>query len=138
MDVTLILCDAAQEASGKLHVLGGGWTHAVVMPGSPLNLALGLVIGVPWDRTNERHAVRALLLTADGEPVSVNDRPVALGQSVELGRPAGLKPGTTLNAVLTMQFTGLLLEPGGYVWEVQINDKEGARAPFWIVQAPGV
>lgn len=137
MEVTLVLCDAAQESGGKLHILGGGWTHAMVFPGSPLNVALGLVIGVPWDRTNEQHAVHALLLTDDGEPVSVNDLPVGAGGPLELGRPAGLKRGTTLNAVLTMQFNGLMLEPGGYVWEVLVNDEEKARAPFWIVRAPG-
>jgi hypothetical protein len=137
MEVTLILCDAAQESGGKLHVLGGGWTHAATPRGTPFNLALGLVIQVPWDRTNEKHTIRALLLTDDGERVSIGETPVENGGEFELGRPAGLKVGTTLNAVMAMQFNGLVLGPGGYVWEVQVNGEEKARAPFWMVEPPG-
>ena len=137
MEVTLILCDAAQESGGKLHLIGGGWTHAAVPPEAPLNLALGLIIAVPWDRTNEQHAVRALLVTDDGEPVSIGDDAVENGGNLELGRPPGLKRGTTLNAVLAMQFYGLVLDPGGYVWEVRVNEEPKARAPFWVARKPG-
>lgn len=135
MDVTLVLCDAAQEAGGKLFVMGGGWTHAAAAD-RPLNLALGLVVAVPWDRTNERHTIHAALLTDDAEPVSVGDITVESRVEIELGRPPGLKRGTTLNAVIAMQFNGLVLPEGGYVWEVRIGPDEKARAPFWIVAPP--
>ncbi|MGA2469565.1 MAG: hypothetical protein ABSG64_02610 [Solirubrobacteraceae bacterium] len=136
MDVTLVLCDAVQESGGKLSMLGGGWTHALTAD-VPFNLGLGLIIAVPWDRTNEQHTVRAVLLTEDGDPVSVNGTAIENGGGFELGRPPGLKRGTTLNAVLAMQFNGLQLPAGGYVWEVLINDEQRARAPFWVVARPG-
>lgn len=135
MDVTLVLADAAQEAGGKLFVLGGGWTHAASAD-RPMSMALGLIIGVPWDRTNEQHAIRAALVTDDGEAVSVGGTTVEMATALEIGRPPGLKRGTTLNAVMTMQFNGIVLTAGGYVWEVGVNGDPEARAPFWIVPAP--
>lgn len=136
MEVTLILCDAAQESGGKLYVLGGGWTHVALPRGTPFNLALGLVLQVPWDRTNEKHIIRALLLTDDGEQVSIGDAAVESAAEFELGRPPGLKRGSNLNAVMAMQINGLVLDPGGYVWEIRVNEDEKARAPFWMVEQP--
>lgn len=49
----LILCDAAQTdaATGKIHMLGAGWT----ITGSPTAPhAVALMIQVPWDRTNQK------------------------------------------------------------------------------------
>ncbi len=135
MDVTLILADAAMEAGGKLFVLGGGWTHAATA-GRPFNVALGLIVAVPWDRTNERHSVRATLVTDDGDVVNIEGQEVEVTTEIELGRPPGLKRGTTLNAVMTFQFNGLVLIEGGYVWEVFVHGDPKARAPFWIVQPP--
>lgn len=136
MDVTLILADSVQESGGKLFVLGGGWTHAMAAD-TPFNLGLGLVIAVPWDRTNEKHPFRVVLVTDDGEPVQSQGQPVENVAEFELGRPPGLKRGTTLNAVMAMQFNGLVLSEGGYVWEVYVDDEQAARAPFWMVARPG-
>lgn len=136
MEVTLVLADAVQETGGKLSVLGGGWTHAMAAD-APLNLGIGLIVGVPWDRTNEKHPFRVFLVDEDGEQVSAQDQPIESGGEFELGRPPGLKRGTTLNAVIALQFNGLVLPAGGYVWEVQIDNDPAARAPFWIVPRPG-
>jgi hypothetical protein len=115
-----------------LVTLGGGWTHAGVAD-RPFSMALGVVVGVPWDRTNELHVLRATLVTDDGEPVQMGDVPVEAGTEMELGRPPGLKRGTQLNAVLAFQFNGVVLPAGGYVWELWIGDESYARAPFWVV-----
>lgn len=131
MRVTMILCDAAEQVNGKLYVLGGGWTH-LIAPNVPVNMALGVVVAVPWNETNRRHALTVALLDADGQQVSVNDHEVQTNGAVEVGRPVGVKPGSDMNAVLSFAFNGLVLPPGGYVWQLRVGDHE-ERTPFWVV-----
>jgi len=117
MRLTVVLCDSARVAEGKLYVLGGGWTHVVAQ--SPLELALAVVIAVPWGDANRRHPLTVALKDEDG-------------QSIEVGRPPGIKPGIDLNAVMVFRFGGLLLAPGGYVWELTVGDTT-EKAPFWVI-----
>jgi len=131
MDVTMLLCDAAQEVGGKLYILGGGWSYFLT-PGLPVNGALAIKVSVPWDRANYRHKVRALFVTEDGEPIDVGAGPVMAEGEFEVGRPPGVKPGTPLDAAFVLPFNGLVLEPGGYVWELYINDQLEARAPIRV------
>jgi hypothetical protein len=128
----MLLCDAAETVGGKLYVLGGGWTH-LLTPGQPVNMALAVVVAVPWTETNKRHPLEVRLLTDDGETVSVNDVPVQAGGQIEVGRPIGIKPGSDLNAVLAFGFNGVVLEPGGYVWQLSISGVPEARTPFWVL-----
>jgi hypothetical protein len=135
MRVTMILCDAAEEVGGKLYILGGGFTHVLAQAGGPatLNMALGVVVAVPWTETNTPHPIEVSLVSEDGDLISIDDREVKTGGKLELGRPVGVKPGSDLNAVLAFRFNGLVLEPGGYVWQLDIGSTTEARTPFWVV-----
>ncbi len=66
MKVTLLLCDAAQVAEGKLYCMGAGWTQTG--PG-PTTMALGIIVYVPWDRTNAALQLVLELREADGTVV---------------------------------------------------------------------
>src|SRR5438093_10453545 len=120
MNATMLLCDAAQAMGGKLYILGAGWSQ-VFVPEVPTNMALAVKLGVPWDEANDRHRVAVMLLTADGEQVSLPN-PLVEGEEVELksevqietGRPAGLAPGTEIDAALVFDFPGLPLPIGSY------------------------
>ncbi len=136
MDVTTILCDAVQVADGKLYVLGGGWTHTFT-PNMPMQLGLGVVIAVPWNRTNERHVVEAVLVTADGQQVEIDGNPVIAGGELEVGRPPGIRAGSQLNTALPFSFNGLVLDIGDYVWELRINGNTETRTPFRVDNMPG-
>ena len=46
--------------------------------------------------------MRAELLTSDGEQVDMEEEPVAVTGEFELGRPPGVKPGSSLNAPFAM------------------------------------
>lgn len=128
----MVLCDAADQVGGKLYIMGGGWTH-LLSPNVPIPMALGVVVAVPWDRTNQRHELTVRLLDEDGEQVeAVPGQPVVTGGQMEVGRPPGVKPGSAINAVMAFKFNGLALPAGGYVWEMRIADVE-ARTPFWVV-----
>jgi hypothetical protein len=127
--VTMLLCDAAQVADGKLFVLGGGLT--VVGP-RPQPVAIALLLAVPWDRANIAHQWSLELLDEDGRPVPNADDPVAVWGRFEAGRPAGLQPGSPLGVPLAINFTTLPVTTGRtYLWQLQI---EGRTRPDWRVR----
>jgi hypothetical protein len=127
----MLLCDAVQSVGGKLYILGGGWTHLHIQ--SPPNVGLAIKIEVPWNRANERHTLVVALKTEDGDAVEMGGTEVAAQGEIEVGRPAGLKPGTPLDSPLALNFAGLVFEPGGYVWELLINGEPVGRTPFRVV-----
>ncbi len=129
----MLLCDAADAAEGKLYILGGGWSH-VYAPNAPVNMALAIMIAVPWNQANEKHDVNAALVSEDGDAVEVEGNQVIAGGALEVGRPPGLRAGTQLNTPLVLNFSGLVLKPGGYVWELRIGGKVMARTPFQVVE----
>ena len=49
-----------------------------------------------------------------------------------VGRPPGVKPGTTLNTPLAINFNALALDAGGYEWRLEVDDALVARKPFRV------
>jgi hypothetical protein len=132
MDVTMLLCDAADEAGGKLYVLGGGWS-VLQRPNVPTPMALAIMISVPWDQSNTPHSIVVRLLTEDGGDVDLGGGPIRVDGQIEVGRPPGLKPGTPLDAPVVLKFGALVLGEGGYVWSLEIDDEPVARTPFRVL-----
>ena len=130
---TMLLCDAAQSVAGKLYVLGGGWSQiSPPVPGGGLNMALAIKLDIPWDRANQQFRMRAALVTDDGDAVELGAGPVAAEGELEVGRPPGLRPGTPLDSTLALNFAGLALTPGGYVWQLEVDGHVLARTPFRV------
>ncbi|MEK6275521.1 MAG: hypothetical protein AABM30_09305 [Actinomycetota bacterium] len=135
--VTMMLADAAQAAENKLYVLGGGWD--VIGP-APSPFAIAMLIQVPWDLTNRRHQWQLVLVDADGNPVILptpmgGEEPVAIEGEFEVGRPAGVAPGSWLAIPVAIMFAPLPLEPGGrYEWRLTVSDEsdENWRLPFAV------
>jgi hypothetical protein len=135
---TLLLCDHAQEVGGKLYVLGGGWS---IYRGSPVTMGLAVKISVPWDEANIPHSFTARLVTEDGrDPVlpkaegGAEAMPVNVEGRFETGRPAGLPPGSDLDAPFAVNMTGLPLAPGRYEWQVLIDGEPVDRVAFSVVE----
>jgi hypothetical protein len=130
MKVTMLLADYANLAEGKLTIVGGGWSMIGPQP-SPFGIAI--LVHVPWDQANQRHVMRLELLDADGGPVDAHDaadadaeaEPVILmdDMSFEVGRPAGIKPGTPLDLPIAFNVGPLPLAPGRYEWRLSINGR---------------
>jgi hypothetical protein len=135
MDVTLLICDSAEAVNGKLYILGGGW-NMLYAPGTPVRIALAILIAVPWDETNQRREMRIELVTSDGVQVLLNGQEVAANAEFDIGRPPGVKPGSTLNAPFAINFDGLMLDEGGYEFVVRIGDAIAARRPFQVLSPP--
>ncbi|MGH3022315.1 MAG: DUF6941 family protein [Gaiellaceae bacterium] len=136
MKVTMLLADYAKVSDGKLDVLGGGWSVTGPKVGAA---AIALLIQVPWDQANTKHTLRIELLDADGQLLTGEnpegqEGPTGLIEGgFEVGRPAGLKPGTPIDAPLAIPIPPLNIPPGGrYEWRLHIDDetREEWRLPF--------
>jgi hypothetical protein len=115
----MLLCDAAQvDPSGKVHMLGAGWS-ITSSPTTPA--AVAVLIKVPWDRANQKHPFSLTLEDADGQ--SAPTAPSANGV-IEVGRPPGLDPGTPIDAAFQVTVPSLPLPPGRYTWRLKIADQE--------------
>ena len=96
-----MIADFARVANGKLDVIGGGWS--MMNAQGPFGFFVAALFQIPWDQTNAKHKFRLELLDADGQGV-----PIPTGESVraegefEAGRPAGLRPGTPVDAPLVV------------------------------------
>lgn len=135
MDVTLLLSDFAEAVNGKLYVMGGGW-NVLFAPGQPVAMSVAAVVAVPWDQTNRTHSLTLDLLSEDGEPVEVDEQAVSVEGEFELGRPPGIKPGSSLNMPVVWTFQGLALDEGGYEWKLTIDGNPVASRPFSVTAPP--
>jgi hypothetical protein len=135
----VLLCDHAQEVGGKLYVLGGGWS---IYRGSPVTMALAVKIAVPWEGANTPHSFTARLVTEDGaDPVL----PLPDGTSApsviqfegrfEAGRPAGVPPGSDLDAPFAVNIAGLPLVAGRYEWRLAIDNEPIDQVAFTVMAA---
>jgi len=119
MKVTMLLADAAQAVSGKLYILGGGWS-IIGMPPAPT--AIALKIDVPWGEANRPHDLILSLLDSDNQPVLIENNPIEVRGQFETGRPAGLIAGTDLDVVLAINIGPLPLPAGQrFVWRCSID-----------------
>ena len=94
----------------------------------PMPAALAIKIDIPWDEANRLHQLVIELLDADGRAVEAGGKPVEVRGQFEAGRPAGIPPGTPLDAVLAVNIPPIPLAPGRYVWRLSIN---GASQDEW-------
>ena len=133
----MLLADYAVVSDGKLTIVGGGWS---LTGPEPVPFGIAILIRVPWDQANHRHVMRLELLDADGVPVEVETddglQPLVFFDDVpfEVGRPAGLKPGTPLDFPVAVNSGPVPLAPGIYEWRLTIDDTtdDDWRLPFSV------
>ena len=125
MKVTMMLADAAQAVGNKLFILGGGWSITVT-PTQPT--AIAIKIAVPWGEANRKHRLRLALLDDDGQAVRVptpkGEQPLEIGGGFEVGRPPGLRPGTSIDVAMVVAVGSMPLPADKYfVWKLTIDDQ---------------
>jgi hypothetical protein len=130
---TVLLCDWAEEINGKLYIMGGGWTVLTVSE-PQATMALAVKLFVPWNRANERIRISAFLLTEDDTPVVQGEAetPVRIDGEFEVGRPAGIPPGTDIDAAFALRFQGLELSHGAYKWVLIAGTETIATYSFLV------
>lgn len=131
IEATALLCDAAESVGGKLYILGAGWSQ--IPAHDPTNMALAVKLSIPSDRPSTPVDVRAFLLTeGDNDFVYQNGMAVALGGEIELGRPFDIDPRTPLDLPFVLNFPGLVLSPGYYVWQLEVDREVKSRIPMRV------
>jgi hypothetical protein len=132
IEATILLCDAAQQVGGKLYMLGAGWSSVLRVPGGRTNIALAVMLSVPWDMANRPFDIEARLITDEGTLASSEGEPVRQRGTVEVARGFGLPQGSPLPSSFVMDFGSLDLSPGGYVFEFRVEDTVKAQATFLV------
>lgn len=125
MKLTVLLADSAQAVGGKLYILGGGWSITTA-PTPPS--AIAIKIDVPWEEANRRHRLKCVLFDEDARPVTVatptGDKPLEISADFEVGRPAGLKLGSSIDLALAFNIGSLPLQAGRvYLWRFFIDER---------------
>jgi hypothetical protein len=137
IQAVIILADAAtvDQTAGKVHMLGAGWSLTST-PTPPF--AVVVLIGIPWDRTNQKIDLQLRLLDADGGEVQVagplHTQPLEIKGVLEVGRPAGVAAGTVLDNQLALPVPPLPLLPGRYEWRLDIGEESFSRSFEVIAQ----
>ncbi len=130
----LTVANHAEAINGLLYLSGAGWTDLTRPVGPngqiPVNhIGIGIAILVSWNETNQRHHVRLQIENADGRTL------VNVEGDIEMGRPAGLPPGSDLRGV--MAINGEVQFPAAGVYRVVAVAGDDSRAvTFRIHDAP--
>ncbi len=126
VEATIILCDssAIDAKTGKVHMLGAGWSE-VGTPTPPG--AVVVLFQVPWDRANQPLAVQLSLCDADGRPAQFPGGPIGVNANLEVGRPPGTRPGTPISQPFELKYPPLNLQPGRYEWRLTVADDLAVR-----------
>jgi hypothetical protein len=105
----------ANNVTGKISMIGGGITNiwTTPIPGPLTQMYLAFRIRVPWQKATEPFTLTVRVLTADRQPVG-NDP--LLTRSVELGRPAGYRPGDELAINGSLGLAGLPIRAYGTIF----------------------
>lgn len=127
MRVTMLLCDSAQVADGKLYILGGGWS--LIGP-TPMPSAVALKIDVDWNEVDIVHHWELYLVDQDGQPVIADTpdgpQPIEVRGDFEVARPEAVPVGSPVDVALAINFGPLPLTLGArYTWRLAIDGHSG-------------
>jgi hypothetical protein len=131
--VTMLLCDAAQVADGKLYILGGGWS---LTGPDPAPSAIAVKLEIPWHMAEQTHHWELFLVDADGREVMVMGpdgtmQPVEIRGDFSVGRPVEIPEGSPIDLPLAFNLGPLPLTPNSrYTWRLVID---GATEEAWTL-----
>lgn len=149
MQVGAILCNHAEAVNNQLYLSGGGINICYFQPGSPppyaVSVGVGLLVTVPWLRTNQQHRVEVQLWTEDGQevrppqtPDGAAGEPVKFEMVFNVGRPPGLQPGDDQIVVGAVNLPALPMPAAGkYEFVVNLDGTEQTRLALRVSPAPG-
>ena len=124
-----ILADGAQEANGKLYILGGGWDTLLshTYPFTHPQLSLAVKLSVPWSESARPHEVLVDLVDEDG--LSILPEPPRL--QLTLTRPLNAGPGDEIALPFTLTLAQLTIpRPARYSVLLHVDGRVVARTAF--------
>ena len=128
-----ILADHAEIVNNRLFLMGGGRDRFPVprFPGA-VRMAIAVGVRIEWDETNSRQEVLVLIEDEDGKEL------VKIQAAVNVGRPAGLAPGSSQLAQFASAISLNVQESGGFRARVLAGELDPLeqRLPFRVEEAP--
>ncbi len=127
---TAMIADFAEIVSGKLYLMGGGWdNYWVDKAPAQVRIAIAVGVRVGWDETNVQIPVRIWIEDDDGQEM------VRIEGSVNVGRPAGLPPGSGQLAQMAANVPFQAPHVGGYRIRIQAGEQESSYQvlPFRVM-----
>jgi len=138
MEAFIILSDAAQiDASGKVGLLGAGWT--ITGPNVP-PMAVTVFLRVPWEEAGQRRTFRIRLLDEEDQPVyrpGSDEDPIEFTGQLQLDEKRAL-PDDEVRLVdihVPISVTAHLPSLHGghrYRWVFEVEGKELASTSFVV------
>jgi hypothetical protein len=139
MQATLVLCDFAEvdSSTGKVHILGAGWSLTGPAP-SPHSVVAFL--RVPPDRARSPIPITLRLLDQAHQVVEVQGvggmQRLEISGQVEMNLPESWNQASTMSGSFAVNFGALPLQAGRtYMWCVEVDGKELASAEFIVRSA---
>ena len=132
----LLVADAAEAVGGKLYMLGGGWDRLLVpaLPGPPAApFAVAIGINVPWTLTNRKLSLSVDVLDADGGHIAK-----LAGGEFEVGRPPGLRAGTSQRFQIAMSARPQFEAAGRFVIQCSVDGEVLGHAAIEVTSATPV
>lgn len=138
MNVTMLLCDAAQVSDGKLYILGGGWS---ITGPEPVPSAVAMKIDVDWSEANVAHHWELFLEDADGRPVMMEtpdgSQPIEVRGEFTVGQPPGIPPGSPIDVALAVNLGPVPLPSATrFLWRLTIDGAELPNAQLSFSTRP--
>jgi hypothetical protein len=140
MRATIILADFAETdaGTGKVHILGAGWSITGPQPAPHAVVAL---IDVPPERVGESIPVMLRLTDRAGRVLEISDpagtQRIEVPGQVETREPDGWDHSTDLRVAFTANLMLLPLRPGeSYTWSVEVEGRDLATAEFHVRPVP--
>ena len=132
MRATLLLCEAAQVADGKLNVLGAGW---IEIGTGPATMAVAILIQLSAAEAAGAHHFELFLTEADHQPVFVDtptgSMPVEVRGDVNVALPEDFDRTLLLPWPIAVNVPGLALDAGkSYQWNLVVD---GESQPDWVL-----
>jgi hypothetical protein len=156
MQIDALLCNHAESVNNLLYISGGGIGSTLVPPGTnppyTVNLAIAIMVTVPWNLSNQQHELEIQLVTEDGQPVLVapptgSAQPVHVRLAFNVGRPPTITIGDEQQVCMAANLPGLPLTAlGKYEFIIRVDGNSERRLPFrlqpmagaQVVLGPGV
>jgi hypothetical protein len=133
----LVLADFAEtDSSGKVHLLGGGWT---ILRGGAGSHAVVVFLKIPTDQADKAITVTVRLVNKESQVVAEQLGPggkqrLEITGQVVSSIPPEWDQSVDLDAIFAINLGQLLLPAGTYTWVAEIEGKEAAATNF-IVRA---
>ncbi|MCS7002021.1 MAG: hypothetical protein NZ518_04145 [Dehalococcoidia bacterium] len=130
-----MFADAAQQAGGKLYILGAGWEklYASAFPVNHPMVGLAIKLAVPWIAISQRHTLTIDLVDEDSQSIL----PAPFHTEFEVTIPPDTEPGDDIVVTIAATLAPLTIpKPGRYVFRLLVNDETLARSVFRAVQLP--